>query len=810
MSGITTDLRLALRSLAAGKALTSIAVLTLALGIGISTAVFSILDSVVLRPVPFAHADRLADIMNFETKSQVSHPGFPPALLSRWRHQTDLFERVEGYDVTSSILDTPAGAEMVTGATVTPGLLSMLGVQAARGRIFGDGDGGGGTDDRLIVSDAFWRERLGRDPNVVGRTLTLDSRTFVIVGVMPSAFRFPNEVASFWRAFDPETPPPGVKPPRLGAYARVRADVPMNVAVERVSALGNALVVATGGPADRSAVLFPAGARIDDRLKLSFSILGGAVGFLLLIVCANLANLSLARALTRARDVAVRSSLGATRMTLMRETLVEHALVGLAGVVAGVGIAYGVLELTREFLPYGFRLSNMNAIDIDLRTLAFAATAGFVTVALFGLPPAWMAARLGAMNVLGFQSRSATGSRGARRVRHALVVVEVALAIVLLVGAALMARSLVKLQSVDRGFDATGLIAMRVGLPRAGYLDVYARDSFSVSLIDRVQKLPGITGVTAGSVPPDSNMVSFGKLERDDKPGELSAELIVPIYQIWTNYFDAVGIALREGRPFGESEPVDSVIISESMARSLFEGRPAIGKRIRFEGSDWRTVVGVAAEVRQQSMDDASGSFEMYYPLKHPIGAKQPPVFGSGAIVAYRTFVVRASDVPATMLAMRQAVHDVDPRAVVWRVDAVEKLFADAIARPRLVLLAMVVFSALGVFLAAAGLYGVLSYAVTQRRKEMGIRVALGARPAEIGRLVLWNGLGLTMLGLAIGLALALGLTRVMRTLLYEVDPTDPLSVVVVSALLLAIGGLAAWRPARRAMRVDPGSLLRE
>ena len=810
MFGITTDLRLALRSLSAGKALTTIAVITLALGIGISTAVFSILDSVILRPVPYADADRLVDLMNFETKSQVSHPGFSPALLAEWRRQTDLFDRVEGYDVTSSILDTASGAEMVTGATVTPGLLSMLGVQAARGRIFGDGDGGGGTDDRLVISHAFWSDTFGRDPDVIGRTLTLDQRTHTVVGVMPATFRFPNEAVSFWRAFNPEAPPPGAKPQRLGAFARVRADVPIAVATERVSARGNALNRATGGPADRSAVLFPAGARLDDRMKLSLKILGGAVVFLLLIVCANLANLSLARALTRARDVAVRSSLGATRATVMRETLVEHALVGVAGVAAGIAVAYGVLELTQEFLPRGFRLSNMNAIDIDLRTLGFAAAAGLVTVALFGLPPAWLASRFGAMNVLGFQSRSATGSRGARRVRHALVVVEVALAIVLLVGATLMARSLVKLQHVDRGFDAAGLIAIRVGLPRTGYADVYARDAFSTALMDRFRKLPGVTASTVGSVPPDANMVSFGKLERDDRPGELSAELIVPVYQVWSNYFDSVGITLREGRAFTDAEAADSVIVSESMARNLFEGRSALGRRVRFEGDAWRTIVGVAAEVRQNSMDDESGSFEMYYPLKRPVGLQQPQTFGSGAIVSYRTFVVRASDVPASMIAMRQAVHDVDPRVVVWRVDAVERLFADAIARPRLVLLAMVVFSALGVFLAAAGLYGALSYAVTQRRREIGIRLALGAQPATVGRLVLWNGLSLTLSGLLIGLGLALGLTRVMRTLLYEVDPTDPLSVTLVSLFLLTIGALAAWLPARRAMRVDPGSLLRD
>jgi putative ABC transport system permease protein len=811
MSQLRHDVRLALRAFRAARGPVSLAIITLALGIGVTSAVFSILDAVVLRPVPYRDGDRLVHIWNFETKSQVSHPRFPAPLLAEWRRQSDLFERVEAFDVTSSIYDGPAGAEMITGVTVTPGLLDMLGVVPLRGRLFGDADGRDGTDDLLLVSESFWRQTLAGDPDVVGSALTLNQRQHVIVGVMPAGFRFPNESASFWTPYHVDTPPARAEAPRLEAFAKLRADVPMDVAATRVKERGQALNVATGGPADRSAMLQPAGSLVDRRMRISLLVLGGAVLFLLLIVCANLANLSLARTMARARDFAVRSSLGATRRDLIRETLVEHGLIGAAGVAAGLVVAAGVLLMAIDTLPAGFRLSTMNAIDLDARALAFTALAGLVTVLLFGLPPAWLASRSAVTDVLKRESRSSAGSPAARRLRNGLVVVEVALAIVLLVGAALMARSLVKLQSVDRGFDATGLIAMRIGLPRAGYADVYARDAFSDRLVTRLSRLPGVSAVTVGGVPPDSSMISFGKLEAEDRPGDLSEELVVPVYQVWPNYFDAVGIALREGRPFSEDESLQSVIVSESLARRFWPSGAAVGKRVRFEGSAaWRTIVGVAAEVRQMDLDDETGSFEMYYPVKRPAGLPQPQLFGSGAIATYRTFVIRADDVHATMLRLRPALHEEDARVVIWRVDQVEQLFADAVARPRLVLLMMLVFSGLGLVLAAAGIYGVLSYSVVQRRREIGIRLALGARPHAVGGLIVRNGLAMTGVGLAVGLALAFALTGVMRSLLYEVEPTDPLSVIGVAALLVAVAAIASWWPARRAMKLDPLVLLRE
>jgi predicted permease len=520
--------------------------------------------------------------------------------------------------------------------------------------------------------------------------------------------------------------------------------------------------------------------------------------------------LSLSRTLSRARDHAVRTSLGASRADLVRETLVEHLLLGGAGAVAGLGIAAVVLNVTLQMIPEAFRASSMNAIDLDARAVAFTAVVGLIASFLFGLPPAWLASRADVVDVLKRDSRSITGSKGTRRVRSALVVAEVTLAIVLLVGAALMARSLVKLQTLDRGFDTTGLIALRVGLPAAGYADVYARDEFTGRLVERAGALPGVTGTTAGALPPEANMVGFGKLERSDRPGELTGELIVPLYLVWPNYFQTLGLPIRAGRAFEVDEPRDSVIVSETFAARYWPDGQAVGRQIRWEGEQWMTIVGVAGEVRQLGLDDSTGSFEFYQPLRRPRGLPPPKDFRSGAIVEYRTLAARATDVPVTVERLRSLVHETDPRVVIWKLEPVERLFADAVARPRLVLMLMVIFAGLGLVLAAAGIYAVLSYAVVQRHREFGIRLALGARPESVGRLILRNGLALTAIGLAAGVGLALLLMRFMRTLLYEVEPTDPVSVAGVVVVLAIVATAASWRPARRAMRVDPVNLLRQ
>ena len=812
MQLVAHDLRLAVRSLLAARTAVTIAVLTLALGIGVNAAVFSILDSTVFRPMPFADADRYDEIWTHFTESGFSTPGSRREVILEWRKQTDLFDRAEAYDITSFIHETEAGAEMITGAFVTPGLLPMLGVRPLMGRLFTEGDGGSGTATRVVISERLWTTRFLRGLGILQRTITLNGQRYDVVGVMPASFQFPNGAIEFWVPWDIAAPPSEMpaQPSNLVAFVRrVEGADPAAVA-GMVEARGEAVQAAGGAPAGRGARTGLAGS-VDRRTGQSLYVLGGAVAFLLLIVCANLANLFLSRALTRTRDFAVRASLGASRRDLIRETLVEHLIIGISGAALGLFVAQVMLNVTLDLLPRVMLLGSMNEIDLDTRALLFAGAAGIVTAALFGLPPAWLASRAGVGEMLKDSSRSSTGSRASRHMRSALVVAEVTLAIVLLVGAALMARSFAKLQGVERGFDASDMLVLRLGLPTTGYADPYAQDRYVSALLDRVRLIPGVRTATAGAVPPDADLISFGDLELAHRPGEVTETLVLPTYEVWPDYFESVGIPIVAGRAFAEGEPADSIIVSQSFAERHFEPGAAVGGAFRFDTDDpWRRIVGVAGEVRQLYMDDSQGSFEFYQPMQREAGLPLPTRRPTGAIADYRTLVVRAAEPAAVTEALRQAVHREDPRVVIWELESVEQRFADAVARPRIVLLLMSVFAGFGLVLAAAGIYGVLSYLVAQRRREIGIRLALGAQPANVGRLILGNGLRLTAIGLVLGVVPALGLVRVMRSLLYEVDPTDATSVAAVVAILLATAFVASWWPARRAMRVNPIALLRE
>lgn len=819
MHTLAHDLRLAVRSLLGSRTHTAIAVATLALGIGINSAVFSILDSILLRPLPFKDADRLVILSSYNVSGKFTFEGMKSSLMLEWRKQTDLFDRVESFERSSFVYTDPSGSEMVAGASISPGLLSMLGVAPRAGRLFTEQDGRGGTDHLVIISERFRRSHLQGDPAAVGRDITLDGQPYTIVGILPEWFRFPDALYDLWLPWNAAAPPPpGSSPQRTSLHpqvvplARVKPGVLLPQALEQVIARGVALNRASGGDGRESAKAYQPGSLVNASTKTSLMVLGGAVSFLLLIMCANIANLALSRAMPRARDCAVRAALGASRADLVRETLVENLTIGLLGAIAGCGVAAVGIRMTLAVMPSDMTIASYNPVALDGRVLGLTIAIGLATALLFGLPPALVASRASVIDVLRRDSRSSTGSALARRLRSALVVAEVSLAIVLLVGAALMTRSFMKLQAVDKGLDPTGLIAMRVSLPRAGYADATTQDRFMADAMERIRTVPGVLGVTTGAVPPEMAGVRFGQIEFAHTPGEKAAMQIMPAYEVPADFFATLGIRLTKGRTFGEGDPEGAVIISQNFARKHWPDGNAVGGRFRWvKDETWLTVIGVATTVRQGALADSGrrDQAQMYMPIGHGASLARP-VGPSSTIADSRTIVVRAVNPAAVIARLPQAVHDVDPHVVVGKRSLVEHLFSDAIARPRIVFLMMSVFAAFGLALAAAGIYGVLSCLVAQRLREIGIRLALGASPRQVGRLILQNGLGLTVTGLVVGIGLALMLVRVMRTLLYEVEPSDPVSVALVAGVLLATAFAASWKPARRAMRVDPVSLLRE
>ena len=813
---IGRDLRTAIRSLAANRLNTGIALATLALGIAVNASIFSILDSVLWRPVPFRDADRLASLANDNTARKFTYQGMSRMLSAAWRQQTDLFDRVEVYERGSFVYRNAGGATMVSGAIVSPGLFSMLDVPARAGRWFRAGEGRGGSFGFAVVSDTFWRSMLNGDAGAVGRRITLDDADYEIIGVMPATFRFPDERTSVWLPYDIDAPPPdGSGPtrqspsPAFVPVVRTRAgSVPAQLR-EQIVARGGGLSESTGGPASVSAVPMSLELSVDDRTERSLVVLGAAVAFLLLIVCANLASLALSRSLARARDLAVRAALGASRADLVRQTFIESLLLGVAGSVVGVVLAGLLLDVARAVLPDAVTLSTLNPIDLDGRTFAFAAVLGLVTAVLFGLAPAYFASRTAIVDVLRRGGRAIAGASASERLRSTLVIAEVAISMVLLVGAALMTHSLIKLMHADRGLDATGVVALRLGLPSASYGDPSARNQFMQIVSERLGHIPGVQAVSTGAVPPETSKVVFGRVHVDGQPEEIGNPAIVPVYEITPDFFATLRIPIERGHTFTDRDPDHPAIVSESFAHQHWPNGDAIGGRFEIGGTGMLTVVGIVGDVTRARPGETGKPSQMYYPVGQTNGLAVPTGIVS-AIAEYRTLVIRADDPARVVPALPAAVHEIDPLVVIWKTDLVEHLFADAIARPRVVFVLMTTFAMFGLVLAAAGIYGVLSYLVAARQQEIGIRLALGARPERVGIAIVRNGLTLTAIGLVVGLAAALVLVRTMRTLLYEVEPSDPLSIAAVAAVLLATAVVACWRPMRQAMRVDPLSLLRE
>jgi putative ABC transport system permease protein len=809
---LALSFRLAWKRLVGARTNAALAVITLALGIGLSTAVFSVLDSIVWRPAPYPNADRLVELATANIERKFTFAGFySPALLSEWRQEKLIFDRVEGYDTPTLPYRADDGQETVAAAVITPGLFSMLGAAPIRGRLFLTGDGRSGTDDVVVVSDAFWRARLHGDPNVIGRLLVIDDRPCHVVGVAPAAFRFPNGRIDAWMPYDIEAPPEGGTGARtLTPVARIAPGLTFDQASRLARERGGSLSRAAGEPASQTAVVFRLSDSLDDKTLHGLWVLAGAVGFLFLVVSANVANLALSRSLQRARDVAVRASLGASPGDLLSEALVENALVAAIGCAAGVVIAWLLTRLAAGTLPVAMTTSAFNPIALNGRATLFAVALGSIAAVVFGLPVAVVASRSSMLGLLGSSSRSATGSVIARRLRATLVVLEVTVCTALLVGAALLTRTFIGLETASRGFDTANLISVRVALPAVGYADANVREHFVSDVLARLRATPGIEVATDGGLPTEVRPIMLGAVDFADRPNQPSGPLIAPLHEVPSAYFAALRIPLVTGRLFRPDDGPDAVIVSDSFAKKFWPSRSAIGARFRSQDREWQTVIGIVGDIRPMTADGWGRGLDLYYQTGKAPVALRPRMSLVSSVADYRTIVVRVNRPADAISLVPQVIHAVDPRVVIWRTARVDDLYTDAIARPRTVFLLMTIFAVAGLLLSMAGIYGVLSHLVSQRLREIGVRLALGARPADVGGLVLRSGVGLAAIGLVTGLGLAVVLTHAMATLVSEVGKPDFASMAVVVTVLLVTAVSASWSPARRAMGVDPVRLLRE
>ena len=790
------DLHYGARMLVKNPGFTLIAVLTLALGIGANTAIFSVVNAVLLRPLPFPEPERIVRLsesyLPTKSLSTVSFPNFLD-----WRSQSRVFTLMAAYREDGFNLQAGAEPKRVNGARVTVDFFALLGVQPAAGRAFSAQEDAPGGERVVILSHALWQQSFGGDPQLVGRQLKVDGQACTVVGIMPPGFRFPQEDVELWLpyALDPQS---SRGPHFLRALGRLKSGATLAQARAELETIAVRLEQTYPGTNKGWRVfLVPLHEAISGQMQQPLYVLLGAVLFVLLIGCANVANLLLSRNAARERELAIRTALGAGRGRIMRQLLTESLLLALLGGAGALLLAaWGVKLLTR----LGPRnIPRLNEAALDLPVLGFTLAVALLTGLILGLVPAWQQARLKLNATLKDGARMARGR--ALRLRQLLVVNEIALALLLLIGAGLMLKSYVRLQQVAPGFDPQRALTTEINLPPAKYAKNEQRLAFLQLVLERLKVLPGVEFAGATSrLPLRGNTVMAFEIEgrRAPAPGERTG---ANIRTITPDYLRAMGTPLVAGRTFTEEEAwqkPSAVIINQKFQRRHWPDENPIGKRIQLDWGDnsWLTIVGIAADVKESSLDGDTA-----------VGLYVPYVFGP----AHRmTLVLRTRTEPLGLAATaRDEIRRLDAEQAVSGISTLEELLSETVAQPRFNTGLLSLFALLAILLATVGIYGVMAYAVAQRTQEMGLRMALGAEPRDVLKLVVGQGMKLVVLGLGLGLIAALGLTRWLKTQLFGVEATDPLTYAVIAALLTAVALLACYLPARRAMRVDPLVALR-
>jgi putative ABC transport system permease protein len=797
-----TSLLLALRRLRQSPGFTAVVILTLALGVGANTAVFSVLNAVLLRPGPFPHEEEL--VFMGEWSEQVPNMSVAYPNFLDWRERQHSFTSLGIFRGQSYNYIGPAETERVAGNMISHDLLPTLGVPPLFGRFFTTDEDNPGAERTVLISERFWRRVFEARSDVVGEKLTLSGEVYTVVGVMPAKFEFSTAATDVWTPVGLMGANPNFtnrgNHPGLYAIARLKPGVTLEAARADMVAIAAQLAEtypdqSRGNSVSMQMVLdFTLGA-----VRPALWVLFGAAGFVLLIACANVANLMLARAAARTREFAVRAALGAGRAQIVRQLLLESVLLGLLGSAAGLLVAGWCIGAMKGLLPS--QLPGLARIGLDPWALGFGLGVGTLTAIAFGLVPALAASRVNLLDALSQSGRTAGAGHG-NRGRVALIVGEFALTVVLLSGAGLMMRTLHKLYTADPGFRTERLLSFGWVIQGPTFSDAGARIQVTERALERLAALPGVT--TVGLVNPlplsgGGNQSGF-RVEgtEDPGPGRLPS---TEVGTINPDYFTTMRIPLLAGRPFTTGDRADSApvtIIDTTLAERFFPGESPLGRRIRFGGTDnpWMEIVGVVGHIQNYGIGQTT-RFQLYRPFT------QGPASGP-------SFVLRTSMDPAALApAVRQAMREVDPTLPIFNVRTMDEVFDRTVATQRLALALLGVFAGLALLLAGVGLYGVLSYAVGRRTREFGVRLAIGATPRALLGHVLAGGFKLAAIGLGIGLGGALVLARLMRGMLYEVPPHDPLTLAAVAALLLAVGLLACWLPARRATRVNPIEALR-
>jgi putative ABC transport system permease protein len=799
-----TDLRYALRLLLKAPGFTAIVVLVLTLGIGANTAIFSIVNGVLLKPLPFADAAQLVAI-DTTVRNEPDDTAYLDFL--DWRAQATTIDRMAAYATAAVTLTGRGEAASIPTAVVTADLFPLLGVAPIQGRVLTPADDARGATRTAVISETLWAQRFSRDPSIVGRAVVLDGDPIVVAGVMPARFEFP---------FDAENPPQIWMPIMasrfslqwadqrgasfLKAIGHLRSGARLPAAQAELSEIAARVNAANpqDGRSARGVIIRPFQAMLVRNYRLALVVLFCAVAAVLLIACANIANLLLARGTARGREIAVRTALGASRAQILRQLLSESIVLAALGGVGGTLLALWGVDALVRISP--LQIPRLHSVHIDQSVLAFTVVATMVTGVLCGLFPAFQLSRANPGDALKDGERGGSGAHGGRT-RQGLVVAEVALSLVLLVSAGLLLRSFAMLQRVSPGFVTERAVTMQILLPQTKYPNQTSFINFYRRLEQEMRGLPGVTAsAVSTTLPMTGSDIGMG-FKVEGRPVDPGVRTSAAFFGVSSDYFSTMGIRIARGRGFTErdDERAPSVIvINETMAEKYWPGEDPIGKRVTvsYNKTPPREIVGIAADVKLSELTDARKP-QMYTPF---VQTPWP----------FLATVVRTTAAPQSAAgSLRQALARLDPEQAAGEIRTLDEYVARSIATPRFTALLVGSFAALALLLAGFGLYGVMAYSVAQRRREIGIRMALGARAADVRSLVVGQALRMGAAGLAIGLAGAVLVARVLDSLLFGVTAGDPLTFAGVSAALLAVLLIAAYLPARRATRVDPIVALR-